>query len=107
MKLTVACCAPQLVAWRQEAGQGDVQPRNFQVIEIPDTLMAAVLYTPTIDPPTGALDAFVSNIQLRATSQIHNATASRLQMLRTSRSEVGDLRNVIADATTMLHETLH
>jgi len=29
------------------------------VIEIPDTLMAAVLYTPTIDPPTGALDAFL------------------------------------------------
>lgn len=29
------------------------------VIEIPDTLMAAVLYTPTIDPPTGALNAFL------------------------------------------------
>jgi hypothetical protein len=32
---------------------------NGSVIEIPDTLLAAVLYTPTIDPPTGALDAFL------------------------------------------------
>ena len=156
------------------------------VIEIPDTLMAAVLYTPTIDPPTGALDAFlksgrlasianpelrdrlaalpsryedggdderdaleytlahvrpllerslfaqdftavlgqmghywnlfrpssswnttVSNVRLRATPEIHNAIASRLQMLRTARGEVEGLRNVIADAAAMLQETLH
>lgn len=155
-------------------------------IEIPDTLMAAVLYTPTIDPPTGALDAFlrsgllasianpqlrdrlaalpsryddgsdderdalnytfatvrpllersliardftavlgqmdhywnlfrpgsswntpVSNMRLPATQEIHNAIASRLQMLRTARGEVEGLRNVIADTAAMLHETLH
>ena len=155
-------------------------------IEIPDTLMAAILYTPTIDPPTGALDAFlnsgllasianpelrdrlaalpsryedggdeerdaleytlttvrplmerslfaqhftavlgqmdhywylfhpssswnipVSNVRLPATPEIHNSIASRLQMLRTARGEVEGLRNVIADAAAMLHETLH
>jgi hypothetical protein len=156
------------------------------VFEIPDTLMAAVLYTPTIDPPTGALDAFlkpgllasiaspelrdhlaalpsryedggdderdalgytfatvrpllersllaqdftavlgqmghywslfhpssswnttVSMVRLRATPEIHNAIASRLQMLRTARGEVEALRKVIGDAAAMLHETLN
>lgn len=28
-------------------------------IAVPDTLMAAVLYAPTIDPPTGALNVFL------------------------------------------------
>lgn len=150
-------------------------------IEIPDTLMGAVLYTPTIDPPTGALYAFlesglltsiadtdlrdrlatlpsrfedggdeerdalqynlatvrpmlerslsapdfaavlaqmdhywnlfrpsaawntlVSMVRVRATAEIRNATASRLQMLRTSRGEVEDLRRGIAEAAMML-----
>lgn len=144
-------------------------------IAIPDTLMAAVLYTPTIDPPTGALEAFlesgllvsvsdpvaqshlavlpsryddgkdderdalnytlatvrplferslsasdfaavlaqmdrywslfregtawvtpVTPVTLRATPEIRNSIASRLQMLRTSRSEVEGLRESIS-----------
>ncbi len=31
------------------------------IIEVPDTLMAAVLYAPSIDPPTGALQAFLDS----------------------------------------------
>lgn len=30
-------------------------------VPVPDTLMAAVLYAPTIDPPTGALNAFLAS----------------------------------------------
>lgn len=157
--------------------------RGDSVIEIPDTLMPAILYTPTIDPPTGALDAFfragllasvadpevrnrlaalpsqyadgedderdaleytlatvrpmlerslsaqdfaavmgqtqhywslfrasspwntpVSNVRLQATFELHNAIASRLQMLRTSQYEVRSLGREIAATAKMLHE---
>lgn len=153
------------------------------VVEIPDTLMAAVLYTPTIDPPDGALSAFLqsgrlasvgdpvlrqriaalpsryedggdderdaleytlvtvrpmlerslsakdftavlaqmdhywdlfrpsthwniplSMVRARATGEMHNAIASRLQMIRTSRGEVEGLRREIASAATILDQ---
>jgi hypothetical protein len=152
------------------------------VIEVPDTLMAAVLYTPTIDPPTGALAAFLesgllpsvadaelrqrlgglpsayedgadderdaldyaltsvrpmlerslsaqdfaavlgqtqriwsmykrpwntpfSAVRVRATAELHNAIASRLQMLRLSRGEVADLRGVTTRTLAVLEQT--
>lgn len=34
---------------------------DASTVEVPDTLMAAVLYAPTIDPPTGALRAFLDS----------------------------------------------
>ena len=37
-----------------------------QVVEVPDKLMAGALYTPTIDPPSGALVAFMDSGLLSA-----------------------------------------
>lgn len=37
-----------------------------QVVQVPDKLMAGALYTPTIDPPTGALVAFIDSGLLAA-----------------------------------------
>lgn len=34
---------------------------DASTVEVPDTLMAALLYAPTIDPPTGALNAFLES----------------------------------------------
>lgn len=32
-----------------------------QIVQVPDKLMAGALYTPTIDPPTGAINAFLDS----------------------------------------------
>ena len=37
-----------------------------QIVQVPDKLMAGALYTPTIDPPTGALVAFIDSGLLTA-----------------------------------------
>lgn len=39
----------------------DPSVRSTRLTEVPDTLMAAVLYAPTIDPPNGVLRAFLES----------------------------------------------
>ena len=56
----------QAIEFLSEARELIESAEPNQIVQVPDKLMAGALYTPTIDPPTGALVAFIDSGLLTA-----------------------------------------
>ena len=77
----------QAIEFLSEALELIEATESNQVVQVPDKLMAGALYTPTIDPPTGALVAFIDSGLLAAVVN------------KELRHQIGELPSRIDDGT--------